>query len=293
MDRFMTFMAMERLLCHWDGYSCNTNNYRLYFDPESGKAIFLPHGMDQLFGGLDMDMFEHCSPMLSSLVIGSNQWRQKYRQVSQKVYEKLTKIDWDQLIDERGRILRMEIDSVPQDETNGFIDRIEDLKGRVKERFRILADQLAAEEPSPTKIALNEPMRLSDWYENKDREEIEVSIPESNRKEKIRINVPREGEGYGGIERSELVTSGTYKFSGRFRLSSAQAFEDAEETLVWKLSNNEEWVRMDNTDGWQDFSIETKVVEDQKRLVMGIAIRAMRGLLVIDPDSLKLTKTAE
>ncbi|MCU0711172.1 MAG: CotH kinase family protein [Pirellula sp.] len=293
MDRFMTFMAVERLLCHWDGYSCNTNNYRLYFDPESGKAVFLPHGMDQLFGGLDMDMFEYGSPLLSSFVMGSNQWRQRYRQVTRQVYDTLSKIDWDQLIDERVRILRMEIESFPQDETNGFNDRIDDLKGRVKERFRILEEQLAAEEPNPTNIALKEPMPLRDWYENKEREEIEIRIPESNRNEKIRINIPREGEGYGGIERSELVTNGTYKFSGRFRLSSVQAFEDAEETMVWKLSNNEEWVRMENTDGWQDFSIETKIVEDQKRVVMGIAIRAKRGLLVVDPDSLQLTKTAE
>jgi hypothetical protein len=63
--------------------------------------------------------------------------------------------------------------------------------------------------------------------------------------------------------------------------------------MVWRLSSNEEWVRMGNTDGWQDFTIETKVIEDQKRLVMGVAIRAKRGLLVIDPESLRLTKTAE
>jgi hypothetical protein len=231
--------------------------------------------------------------MLSSFVMGSNLWRQKYRQVTRQVYEKLSKIDWDQLIDQRGRILSREVDSFPQDETNGFTDRIEDLKSRVKERFRMLGEQLEAEEPSPIEIARNEPLRLSDWYETKDRDEIEILIPESNGKEKIRINVPKEGEGYGGIERSELVTNGTYQFRGRFRLTSVQALEDAEETVVWRLSNNEEWVRMENTNGWQEFSIETKVVEDQKRLIMGIAIRAKRGLLVIDPDSLQLTKTAE
>ncbi len=42
-------------------------------------------------------------------------------------------------------------------------------------------------------------MRLSDWYENKDRDEIEVRIPESNQKSKIRITVPKDGEGYGGL----------------------------------------------------------------------------------------------
>lgn len=293
MDRFLTFMAMERLLCHWDGYSCNTNNYRLYFEPQSGQAVFMPHGMDQLFGGLDMDMFEYSSPMLSAFVMGSNEWRQRYRQVAKQVVDKLSKMDWDQIIERRGRVLLAAIEAFPQEETKGFRDRIDDLKGRVRERFRILEEQLAAEEPRPASLALNEPMRLTDWYENKDRDEIEVRIPESNQKSKIRIIVPKEGEGYGGIERSELVTSGTYRFSGRFRLTSVQPLEDAEETMVWRLSSNEEWVRMGNNDDWQEFSIETIVIEDQRRLVMGIAIRAKRGVLTIDPDSLQLTKTSE
>ena len=293
MDRFLTFMAMERLLCHWDGYSCNTNNYRLYFEPQSGQAVFMPHGMDQLFGGLDMDMFEYSSPMLSAFVMGSNEWRQRYRQVAKQVVDKLSKMDWDQIIERRGRVLLAAIEAFPQEETKGFRDRIDDLKGRVRERFRILEEQLAAEEPRPASLALNAPMRLSDWYENKDRDEIEVRIPESNQKSKIRITVPKDGEGYGGIERSELVTRGTYKFSGRFRLTSVQPLEDAEETMVWRLSSNEEWVRMGNNDDWQEFSIETIVIEDQRRLVMGIAIRAKRGVLTIDPDSLQLTKTAE
>lgn len=293
MDRFLTFMAMERLLCHWDGYTCNTNNYRLYFDPQSGRAVFMPHGMDQLFGGLDMDMFEYSSPMLSAFVMGSNEWRQRYRQVAKQVVEKLSKMDWDQIIERRGRVLLAAIEAFPQEETNGFRDRIDDLKGRVRERFRIMEEQLAVEEPRPASLALNEPMRLTDWYESKDRDEIEVRIPESNQKSKIRITVPKDGEGYGGIERSELVTRGTYKFSGRFRLTSVQPLEDAEETMVWRLSSNEEWVRMGNNDDWQEFTIETRVNEDQRRLVMGIAIRAKRGLLVVDPDSLQLTKTAE
>lgn len=48
-DRFITFTAIEMLTCDWDGYVRNRNNYRLYHDPSSGKFIFIPHGMDQMF----------------------------------------------------------------------------------------------------------------------------------------------------------------------------------------------------------------------------------------------------
>jgi spore coat protein H len=49
-ERFASFMAMEVLTCHWDGYSLARNNFRVYNDPGTGKLVFLPTGMDQLFG---------------------------------------------------------------------------------------------------------------------------------------------------------------------------------------------------------------------------------------------------
>jgi spore coat protein CotH len=56
LERFITFTAMEMLTCHWDGYSHNRNNYRLYHDPASGKFVFIPHGMDQMFWELDYSL---------------------------------------------------------------------------------------------------------------------------------------------------------------------------------------------------------------------------------------------
>lgn len=48
-DRFLTLAAVQAVTADWDGYCRNRNNYRLYFDPGAGRAVFLPHGMDQLF----------------------------------------------------------------------------------------------------------------------------------------------------------------------------------------------------------------------------------------------------
>ncbi len=45
-DRFATFMAMELLVAHKDGYCMDLNNYRLYHDAKTGKFVFIAHGMD-------------------------------------------------------------------------------------------------------------------------------------------------------------------------------------------------------------------------------------------------------
>jgi len=48
-DRMITNACLQVIATDWDGYCRNRNNYRVYFDPKSGKAVFFPHGMDQMF----------------------------------------------------------------------------------------------------------------------------------------------------------------------------------------------------------------------------------------------------
>lgn len=49
MDRIHTYWAGEQWIGHVDGYALNRNNYRVYFDPEDGRAEFLPWDFDYAF----------------------------------------------------------------------------------------------------------------------------------------------------------------------------------------------------------------------------------------------------
>jgi hypothetical protein len=78
-DQFLTFMALELMCSHWDGY-CNTrNNYRVYFNPATGKAHFFPHGMDQMFGDAEAGVLDTPGALVSQAVLANPQWRLKYR----------------------------------------------------------------------------------------------------------------------------------------------------------------------------------------------------------------------
>lgn len=47
LDAFFTFWALETLLAHQDGYTGNTNNSYVYFDPgRGGRAVMIPWGPD-------------------------------------------------------------------------------------------------------------------------------------------------------------------------------------------------------------------------------------------------------
>jgi len=79
-DRFVTFMTMEVLSGHRDGYCLARNNYRIYHDPASGKFIFLPDGMDQLFGRADFPVEPHMAGVVAKAVLETEEGRRAYRQ---------------------------------------------------------------------------------------------------------------------------------------------------------------------------------------------------------------------
>lgn len=76
---FLTFTTLERFLAHWDGYVHNTNNYRLYFD-RRGVGVFLPHGMDQLFGDPGFPLAGASHPLVASAVLGFPDWERAQRE---------------------------------------------------------------------------------------------------------------------------------------------------------------------------------------------------------------------
>jgi spore coat protein H len=81
-DRFLSMMAMEVILCHWDSYSMNRNNYRIYYDPGSGKLVFMPHGMDQVLGidrrNLDLPLLPPMAGRVSHALVSTPEGRQRY-----------------------------------------------------------------------------------------------------------------------------------------------------------------------------------------------------------------------
>jgi len=50
LDGFLTGCAIDALANHWDSYSGNVNNYFMYDRSSDGRFVFIPHGMDSLFG---------------------------------------------------------------------------------------------------------------------------------------------------------------------------------------------------------------------------------------------------
>lgn len=89
MDRFYTMLAMETLIRHHDGYSMGINNFWIYFHPDTGRATFMPHGMDQLFFEPRAGLLPSLSGLLSKAVLETQAGRSEFRSRCVTLYTNL------------------------------------------------------------------------------------------------------------------------------------------------------------------------------------------------------------
>ncbi len=87
-DEFLTFAIMEVMVCHRDGYSLARNNFRVYHDRDSDKIVFLPHGMDQLFGRADLPWQPRWAGQVAEALLNTPAGRRRYREQFQELFAK-------------------------------------------------------------------------------------------------------------------------------------------------------------------------------------------------------------
>jgi spore coat protein CotH len=147
-DAFVSFMALELMIGHWDGYTLNKNNYRVYFDPVSQQARFIPHGMDQVFDGRALSVFVRPRMLVSGAVMANPEWRRLYEK---RLAELLPAFAPERLlprIDAAYATLKPVVAATMDPEfARALAASVDGLKARVVERAGRLAEQIGTGEP--------------------------------------------------------------------------------------------------------------------------------------------------
>jgi spore coat protein H len=78
-ERFLSFIAMELLATHWDGYLIHYNNYRLYHDPKTGKMVFITHGLDWAFRRPNVSIDPPVKSVVARAVLTTPEGKERYQ----------------------------------------------------------------------------------------------------------------------------------------------------------------------------------------------------------------------
>jgi spore coat protein H len=219
LDKFITFAAIENLLVHWDGYSLNCNNYRLYHDPKSDKFAFIPHGMDQLFGqhnSPEISLTPNYKGMLARAMLSIPQVRMRYFNRVEELFKDA--FQPEALLARVDKLAARSRSALSDDLKPELDDALADLKQRIQQRSRSVARQLA-NRPGPLRFAEDGTAKLSGWQFKSD--------PSSNMSQGNRVMMAGHeilrlrgaaGDGAGGSWRTLVqLDAGQYRFTGLAR----------------------------------------------------------------------------
>jgi spore coat protein H len=145
-DRFLSFMAMEVMICHRDGYSFARNNFRIYHDMDTDRIIFLPAGMDQLFGKADLPWKPYLSGIVAKAVMETPEGKQRYRERFQSLFTSVFKVK--ALNDRADQIVFGLRPSMGNKEFKALEEAAAELKKRIAQRQAWLDSELSQPEPA-------------------------------------------------------------------------------------------------------------------------------------------------
>lgn len=220
-DRFMTFLALDSMLCNWDGYGINKNNYRIYNDPSTGRFVFMPHGLDQMFGvmraGPDMPVFPRMEGLVARAALNTPEGRKLYRQqvesLTTNVFKlaELTNRVWQIAARIRPTLERMDANALRRQESEAseLCERIEARHANILEQLRTPSGTLQFD---PSGIAI-----LTNWQHRIDYgKPVVEELKDSGGRQLLRIAAPS-GSAVGSWFTRLKLEPGRYRFEGRMK----------------------------------------------------------------------------
>ncbi len=290
-DQFLSFMAIERLCGHWDGYTLNMNNYRVYFPPD-GKAMFLPHGMDQLFGDPGASLYDHSTPLLAAAVMQSDEWRDRYQQRLRTLATLLQPIDpWLVRIDALRDRLSPTFNEISADLAQAHQNRINELKDRLKQRAELLPELIEDGMPMPLEFNADGYAALIDWYPSVEAEEVKVEEVDRDGVACYAIEREQFGDFSSSWRQSVLLPQGRYLLEAKVKTEGVIPIPDDQGRGAGvRRSQSGRSNELVGTNDWTLMTYELEVREDQRMVEWILELRGRTGKAWFDRESLSIRR---
>ena len=287
-DRFISFMAMEVITCHWDGYCLGKNNFRVYHDEETGRFLFFPHGTDQLFERT-IPLQPNMSGLVARSVMRTAQGRRQYRERLGTLYTNVFKAELlTNQIRQLSQRIRPALAARSSGEARDFDGQVGTLRNRIFQRARYLEGQLSLPPPKPLEFVDNT-AKLSGWFQQPGRGN--VSLNRATIEDRAALRIQCHGAGVGSWRTSVALPGGKYRFSGLARARNVVA-ESAQRGSGGglRISKGQRGNQLTGSADWTRLAHEFTVEAGGTDVVLVCELIAREGEIWFDAESLVLER---
>ena len=290
LDRFLSFMAVEMMAGHRDGYCLARNNYRVYNDPGAEKFVFLPHGMDQLFGRADLPVRARMSGPVASAVMEMPMGRRLYLERVALMFTNVFKVDvLTNLVEQIMPRLRAVVSG---DAARELEQASATVKERMARRLANLAKQLSEPELQPLRFT-DGVARLNDWRA--------LDVPDGGKLDQTQSADGRAaycisaGPVTSASWRTKvLLQAGRYRFEGAVRTAGVKPLAFGKNkgaglrVSTAKLATPHQIV---GDTPWKTMAVDFELTAPETEVELICELRASKGEAWFDRDALRLIRS--
>ena len=298
LDRFLSFMSMEIMLCHWDGYCMNQNNYRVFHDLGANKIVFIAHGTDQMFGtgtmrfggdrsGASFPIFPSWHGAVAKAVMSIPEGRRLYLARFGELYTNLFHVDvLLKRVDDLSSVVEAAMTESGSPGLRAYQRIVDDLKAHIEARDKSLARQLAVA-LKPREVTASGPISLSGWTSKVQEGQPEFDQTATDSRPHVLHISATEGGATGSWRSRVSLEPGSYRFEGEIRVSGLVLANNGGGACL-RTSSRRPPRRQLTVDGdWRKFACEFQL-ETARQVELVCELRALKGEAWFDTDKLQL-----
>lgn len=297
LDRFLTFVAMEIMLAHWDGYTMNKNNFRVFHDRSSDRLLFLPHGLDQMFGVFRSTpattITPHMKGLVARAVVETPEGRRRYLERMALLLTNVFNVEpLTNRVEEMAAHLRPVLARNPAALLN-FEQGVDRLVTRMAQRAQSVARQLN-DVNTPLAFDAAGEAKLSAWRSQRDSGSPSFSHNTSRRNAPGLLEIRAAGApAYGSWRTTVLLEAGEYLFVGKARLEDLEIGPGVTRGGVTLRVSGERAAKMvTDASEWTTLTYRFSLLA-MADMELVCEFRGSNGRARFDADSLKLIRASK
>lgn len=292
MDRFISFCALEVMCWDWDGYVLKPNNYKIYWNPDTGRITFFPHGMDQMFWETRGSLRPGFSGMVARGMIETPEGKQLYQQ---RMTEILTNVFRMEAITNRIQAYATNIyDSLAarnKNAANDYLGQVRRITDLISGRVAYMRRELLQADPAQLKFQ-NGAARVTQWQiENEQGIAQLEKTKDADGRETLNIRVAEQT--VASWRARVRLAPGQYRFEALARTAGVEAVQDAVGAgagIRISGSRRSDSEKLGRDTPWQSLRYEFDVASADEDITLVCELRARKGQVWFDAGSLRLIR---
>ena len=142
-ERFLSFMAVEVITSHWDGYSLGRNNFRVFHDLGTDRMVFLPQGLDQTFQRKEIAAVPGMSGLVAKAVLEVPEFRERFRAREAELLTNTFQVEpWVLRLREVAGKVRRQLAEAEPSTAEAYIKHAASYRRRLQQRLAELRTQM-------------------------------------------------------------------------------------------------------------------------------------------------------